>query len=110
MARNERARRECRETQEICVMSFWPFSRQQQSDEVLESIAHLVLVAKDDAEFRGRMEQLLQLPKLDRVAVVNSAVAAMRAAGEPEHAVRAFGLLAQDRVAEQLARMLTAAR
>lgn len=59
-----------------------------------ETLARLLLAAKEDLAFRQRVLSLLRLPAAQREPLIHSAVHEMRLRGEPEAACAAFATLA----------------
>jgi len=80
--------------------------RTKKSDS-LEALSALLRAADADADFRKRLEFLLQLPSLQRASIVNTSVQEMTLRGEPEDVRSAFSLLSADEVAEAAIRYLS---
>jgi hypothetical protein len=68
----------------------------------------LIHAARQDAEFRGEVMRLLELPPDTRLALLESTLAAMREKGAPDSFVEAIGLLRDEHVVEETRRLLTA--
>ena len=61
-----------------------------------DALATLLLAAKEDQEFRRRLEFLLRLPALQRQSLVNTGLHEMEVRGEPAEARAAFAVLATE--------------
>lgn len=68
-------------------------SSAQPHDEVQETLARLILAAREDEEFRKYILAILRLPESERVLAVAQAVQQMKQNDEPETIRNAFQML-----------------
>lgn len=71
-----------------------------------DTLARLLLAAKEDEAFRKRVWFILQLPAAQRESLIHSAVHEMRLRGESEAACAAFATLAAEEGAATARRIL----
>ena len=72
-----------------------------------DTVALLILAAKQDSAFRKQLETVLQLPSRERVAIVHTAVREMQMRGEPQYFCDAFVVLANDMAAATALKLLS---
>jgi hypothetical protein len=61
-----------------------------------DTLATLLLAAKEDENFRRHLEFILRLPAIQRESVVNTGLHEMEIRGEPAQARAAFAVLATE--------------
>jgi hypothetical protein len=70
------------------------------SDEVQETLARLILAAREDEEFRNYVLAILRLPESERVLAVAQAMQQMKENDEPETICNAFQMLGNSTAAD----------
>ena len=84
--------------------------QRSQEDAAKDTLASLVLAAREDPAFKQRVMLVLNLPAKDREPLVRTAVEEMERRGEPVDARAAFLALAAPGGAEFVARLIDGAQ